>query len=40
MAACNVGGELLNWIARLGAVRSDLPSFLDAQPGFGQTRGV
>jgi len=36
-AAGNVAGELLNWIAMLGAVGERLPQWLSAQPQFGHS---
>jgi hypothetical protein len=38
--AGNVGGELLNWIALLGAIGDRRPSFLEPQRAFGHAYGV
>ncbi len=38
-AAGNVGGELLNWIAMLGAIDAGAPTTFDLQAAFGHGYG-
>lgn len=39
-AAGNIGGELLNWIAMLGAIGARRPVFLEPQRGLGHAYGA
>ena len=40
LAAGNVSGETLNWIALLGAIGKRQPVFLEPQPAQGHAYGV
>ena len=39
-SAGNIGGELLNWIAMLGAIGPRRPRFMEAQLDHGHAYGV
>jgi hypothetical protein len=40
LGAGNIGGELLNWCAMLGAIGARKPSFIEPQTEMGHAYGV